>query len=107
MLCQAVKSGSIATDTAEGRQALRDLYKKHGVHAAHKLTGDSWKKTVQIDDLAKGRVYNRVTYDYDYPKITLERTYRKCSECNGDVIIDQKKVDDPSRSDDGSGGSFF
>ena len=30
---EAIKSGTINTGTAEGRRALRDLYKKHGVHA--------------------------------------------------------------------------
>ena len=88
---EGVKSGSIDVSKPEGRQALRDLYKKHGVHAAHQLTGGPWHSYTTRDN--PGRTWDDQAQKWIDPKLIILLTYQKCSGCGASVVTGDINAD--------------
>ena len=90
---EGVKSGSITKDTAEGRSALRDLYKKHGLHSTHQLSGSTWDTTEERIDYNKPAGFDPVSGRYKNVKNRFRLTHQKCSSCGASVLVNEQQID--------------
>jgi hypothetical protein len=77
---EAIKNGSITDGTAEGRQALRDLYKKHAAHVTHQPE-DGAPVTTSYKDLftRAGELKRRNVF-----------TSQRCACCKQDAQVGQQ-----------------
>jgi len=90
---QATKTGEISTATSQGKEALRQLFRKHQVHAAHQLVGNSWKEVKQVpltrdEHAARGIHYNQ----YAPAQKRFEFTMQQCACCGSNVKIAQREL---------------